>query len=302
MDPARQRRGRGRPRRRLRAGAQGRPGLRPGRGAGSSRCWARTPRSSPSSKGAQLAGAATYAGPVFNLADREPGGLPADRRRLRHHRGGHRPGPHGPGLRRGRLRRAAANGLLTRRSPEPLQPGQAQRPLRRPRDRLRGPLGQGRRPDRGADRGPRGPRPRVQDRGLRARLSALLALRHAAALLRQGELVHPYNRGSRADARREREDRLAPRAHPARAASATGWRTTSTGPCRATATGERRCRSGAATSASCERAQECVGSLEELREQRRPRSPTTSTAPTSTRSAGPASARVRRQRCAAIRR
>ena len=38
------------------------------------------------------------------------------------------------------------------------------------------------------------PRPGVPGRGVRAPLSALLALRHAAALLRQGELVHPHDR------------------------------------------------------------------------------------------------------------
>ena len=43
-------------------------------------------------------------------------------------------------------------------------------------------------------------------------------------------------------------------------ASATGWRTTSTGRCRATATGARRCRCGAAASGHTT----CVGSLDEL--------------------------------------
>ena len=47
------------------------------------------------------------------------------------------------------------------------------------------------------DRRPRRPRPALQGRGLRAPLPALLALRHAAALLRQVELVHPHDRPSR---------------------------------------------------------------------------------------------------------
>ena len=47
-------------------------------------------------------------------------------------------------------------------------------------------------------------------------------------------------------ARAEREDQLVPLDDQARAATATGWRTTSTGPCRAAATGVRRCRSGVA--------------------------------------------------------
>ncbi len=51
---------------------------------------------------------------------------------------------------------------------------------------------------------------------LRAHLSALLALRHAAALLREGELVHPHHRDARRAARRQRGDQLAPGAHQAR--------------------------------------------------------------------------------------
>ena len=63
----------------------------------------------------------------------------------------------------------------------------------------------------------RGDGPAVAVRGLRALLPALLALRDAAALLREGELVHPHDRGPRPDAGRERADRLAPRARQARA-------------------------------------------------------------------------------------
>ena len=59
-------------------------------------------------------------------------------------------------------------------------------------------------------------RPAAPRRDLRALLPALLALRHAAALLREVELVHPHHRGPRPDAGRERDDRLAPRAHQAR--------------------------------------------------------------------------------------
>ena len=44
---------------------------------------------------------------------------------------------------------------------------------------------------------------------------------------------------------------LAPRPHPATGASASGSRTTSTGRCRVTATGGRRCRSGAAAAGTC---------------------------------------------------
>ena len=59
-------------------------------------------------------------------------------------------------------------------------------------------------------------RPAAQ-RGLRARLPALLALRNAAHLLREVELVHPHDRRPRPDAGRERDDRLASGAHQARA-------------------------------------------------------------------------------------
>ncbi len=54
-------------------------------------------------------------------------------------------------------------------------------------------------------------------RALPARLPALLALRHASPLLREGELVHRHHPGQGPDAGRERADRLAPRAHQARA-------------------------------------------------------------------------------------
>ena len=62
----------------------------------------------------------------------------------------------------------------------------------------------------------RASRPAAPRRALRALLPALLALRHAAALLREVELVHPHHRRPRPDAGRERDDRLAPRAHQAR--------------------------------------------------------------------------------------
>ena len=79
-----------------------------------------------------------------------------------------------------------------------------------------------------------------------AQLPLLLALRHAAALLREADLVHPHHGDQGPAPRRQRRRRLAPRAHQARAASASGSRTTSTGPSAATATGARRCPSGAA--------------------------------------------------------
>ena len=80
-----------------------------------------------------------------------------------------------------------------------------------------GPLGQGRR--RRPDRGPALARPAAARRAPPARLPALLALRHAAALLRQAVLVHPHVAAARPAAGRQRDRRLAPRAHQARAAS-----------------------------------------------------------------------------------
>ncbi len=52
--------------------------------------------------------------------------------------------------------------------------------------------------------------------GVRARLPALLALRHAAHLLREVELVRPHHRGPRRPPARERGGDLVPGAHQAR--------------------------------------------------------------------------------------
>ena len=91
----------------------------------------------------------------------------------------------------------------------------AQRSLRRPRPGFPGQVRVRAQP--GDRRRARGEGTTVSLRGLRARLPALLALRDAAALLREGELVHPHDRGPRPDAGRERADRLAPGARQARA-------------------------------------------------------------------------------------
>ena len=102
-------------------------------------------------------------------------------------------------------------------------------------------------------------------RALRARLPALLALRHAAPLLREVELVHPHDRRPRPDARRATSRSTGTRTTSSTGASASGSRTTSTGRSRASATGARRCRSGSAPSADCEE-RFCAGSIAELRE------------------------------------
>ena len=146
-----------------------------------------------------------------------------------------------PRVRRGRLppRQAVRPAVVN-----PVGPTASYRRAHRP---VRRPLGQGRRP--GIDR-----RPRASAAGcsrverVRAHLPVLLALRHAAALLRQAELVHPHDGGQgRSCSRTTRTIDWYPE-HISTAASATGSRTTSTGRCRASATGARRCPSGAATS------------------------------------------------------
>ncbi len=130
-------------------------------------------------------------------------------RRLRHDRGRHRPGPHRARLRRGRLQ--ARRGQRH----DAAEPGAAERPLRLPGARLPGQAGL--RPQPRDRRGAPRERPPVQGPRLRARLPALLALRHRAPLLREVELVPADLRGQGPDARRERGDRLAPGAHQARA-------------------------------------------------------------------------------------
>ena len=162
--------------------------------------------------------------------------------RLRVGRGRHRRGAHRRRLRRGRLPAGARQ-----RAHDP-QPGAPRRHLRRARRPVRGHVRARRRPadHRGAARvGPPLPRRRV-----RALLPALLALRHAAHLLRQDQLVRAHHRGQGRAARRQRDDRPGTPTTSSTGASATGSRTTWTGRCRASATGAPGCRSGAATRAT----------------------------------------------------
>ena len=129
--------------------------------------------------------------------------------RLRQRRGRHGHRPHRDRLRRGRLPAGRRAGARRR------QPGAARRHLRRAHRPVRRPLGQGRRPR--PDRGPARARPAAARRDAAARLPALLALRHAAALLRQAVVVHPHVGDARPPARGQRDGRLAPAAHQARA-------------------------------------------------------------------------------------
>ena len=244
VDAGLERRGRGRPRAR-RTCARGRADEAPcraRRGAASSACSATgvaDPRRFP---GAALDGAALRAAvPASSPAD-EYGerGHTVLLGRLRHRRRRHRPRAHRDRLRRGRLppRRAVRA--------ERRQPGAAGRHLRRAHRPVRGPLREGRRP-----RPDRGPRARGRLLPRRGRTST--PTRTAGAAARRCSTT-PSRRwyirttaAPRRAARRERDGRLAPAAHQARALRQVAARTTSTGRCRASATGARRCRCGAAS-------------------------------------------------------
>ena len=136
LDPARQRRRRGRPRvTYVRAEVDGEililaePLVEKVLGEGA-KIVDRFPRLGPRRSHVPRAG--------LRSEDREPAdAFPVARRRFRHHRGRHRPRPHRPGLRRGRLRgRRRQRHLRSRHDARhPLQPGRARRHLRRPRVR-----------------------------------------------------------------------------------------------------------------------------------------------------------------------
>ena len=126
--------------------------------------------------------------------------------------------------------------------------------------------------------------PPVQGAELRARLPALLALRHRAPLLREVELVRRAPPRSRTGCSPRTSGSAGIPSTSSTAASAAGSRTTSTGRSRASATGARRCRSGSAPAEDCDE-RFCAGSIADLRERGGggPRG-STCTAPTSTRS------------------
>ncbi len=130
-------------------------------------------------------------------------------RRLRQRRRRHRPRAHVDLVRRGRL--PARPGAGDRGH----QPGPARRDLRGPHGAVRRPLGEG--GGRGHRRGPAGARAAAARGDLPARLPALLALRDAAPLLRQALLVHRHLEAARPPAGGQRDRRLAPGAHQARA-------------------------------------------------------------------------------------
>ena len=165
------------------------------RGAASSACSATTAcRSSTASRARRSTACATSRRSRFIPADdvrRARAHGPA--RRLRHRRRRHRHRAHGDRLRRGRLppRRAVRA--------ERRQPGAARTaPTTSASARYAGRFVKDADPD--LDRGPARARAAAARRELRALLPALLALRHAAALLRQAVVVHR--------ARRKLRDRL----------------------------------------------------------------------------------------------
>ena len=96
---------------------------------------------------------------------------------------------------------------------------------------------------------------------LRARLPVLLALPHAAPLLRADVLVRPHHRGEGPAARGQRRASTGSPTTSSTAGTATGSRTTSTGRSRASGTGARRCRSGAARDGH----ETAIGSLDRAR-------------------------------------
>ena len=269
----------------LERGARGRPGDRvrargPGRRRGprrshatsSSACSARTPRCSPlpgrGARGHALRAAVRL---HHRLRPARPHGAA---RRLRHHRGGHRPRPHRDRVRRGRL---PARRAVRDQAPEP---GPARRHLRRAHHRLRGALRQGRR--------------RRHRRGAARRTAGCCAPRSTSTPTRTAGAARRRCSTTRSRAGTSARPRSATGCWPrtrrsagtpstsSTAASASGSRATSTGRCRASATGARRCRSGSATAPTARsasapaRSPSCASAAA--------RSPTTSTAPTSTRS------------------
>ncbi len=192
--------------------------------AGRARCSARTPRSLEELPGAALVGRQLQ-GPDLRRSPTAGRSAPPARRPSGSSPGTSSPprtAPASSTSRRPSARTTTGSappaGLFDpHRREHPLQPGPPRRHLRRPSHRLRRRVRERRvrRPARLIDHLDRA-RPALPRAGLRARLPALLALRHAAALLRDLELVRRHLRGQGRAARQQRDDRLAPRARQAR--------------------------------------------------------------------------------------
>ena len=88
----------------------------------------------------------------------------------------------------------------------------------------------------------------LSSRAISARIPVLLAgRRRSADPISAQELVHPHDRSSKRRCSPTTSRSTGCPSTSRTAASATSWRRTSIGPCRASATGARRCRSGFAT-------------------------------------------------------
>ena len=184
--------------------------LRAGGGARGARCSATTRRSPSASRARTCSAPATSRRSPSSTDGRLRGEGPhRAARRLRHRRRRHRHRPHRDRVRRGRLPARAGAGLNV---VNPVK-------LDGTYDERIGPYA-GRwvkdaDPDLIEDL--RDARAAAALRDLPARLPALLALRHAAALLRQAVVVRRHLEAARPPARRQRDRRLAPGAHQARA-------------------------------------------------------------------------------------
>ena len=164
-------------------------------------------------------------------------------RRLRHHRGRHGPGAPGARVRRRRPRQLPAR-TACRWSTRP-----AGRHVRAARCRWSAACSSRPPTRRWSRTSPSAGCCSAHD-AVRAQLPALLALPHAAALLRAAVLVHPHHRGQGRAAARERAHQLAPGDDQARPVRRLADQQRRLGAVRAAATGARRCRSGAAPRAT----------------------------------------------------
>ena len=212
-------------------------------------------------KGIELQGL-RYSPPFANATEHEGAPfhhrVPAGRLRRRGRRHGHR--THGAGLRRGGLRPRAD----VRAAHVPLggHAGRAGRGLPRWR-----PLREGRGPAHHG--GPGAARAALSRRHDAAHLSLLLALRHAAALLRQALVVHPHDGAQGRDGRHQQGRSTGTRATSRRGASGTGCATTSTGPSRVSGTGGRPSPSGGVRAVARTSASATWTCCESVRRQRR---------------------------------
>ena len=171
-----------------------------------------------------------------------------------------------------------------------LNPVGRRRRVRRPGPAVAGPVREGRR--RRDHRRPPRPRPARRRGAVRAQLPPLLALRHPAHLLGQDVLVRPHGVASATSCCGRTSASAGIRSTSSTAASASGWRATSTGRSPGTATGARRCPSGAAP-AGTTRASDRSASSRSDRGETWPTSTSTARPWTRSRSPAPTTAAAR---------